>query len=78
MFSSEFMAVLKQVLKSWQVIAAAIGVIVFFGLVQAAANPKTKIKVSAQVKKTKRPKTDPNGGKEVPSDVDTGDLGIDD
>ncbi|GHV83392.1 hypothetical protein AGMMS50212_07320 [Spirochaetia bacterium] len=73
MISSELFFVLKNVITSWQVIIAAIAVLIYFKMVFSAANPRPKIKAAQKPKKIKRPPTQPA---QIDKDVDAGDLNL--
>jgi hypothetical protein len=76
MVSSELLQVLKQVLRSWQVIAMAVAIIFYWLIVGAAANMKPRPKSVAQKKKKlKRLPSAPEG---IEKDVDASDLNIGD
>jgi phosphate/sulfate permease len=74
MFSSELWPVLKQVVSSWQVIAVAVAIILYWTLVNTAASlqKKTKARTAAKTQKLKRPPKSPK----LDKDLDAGDLGI--
>lgn len=75
MISPELFNILKQVVISWQVIAATVVLVIFLSLVNMAANPMSKRK-SLRVKKIKdikRPPTQPA----LDKDIDTSELGLD-
>jgi hypothetical protein len=74
MFSSELWSVLKQVVSSWQVIAVAVVIILYWSLVNAAAglHKKPKTKTVAKNQKLKRLPKAPEPDK----NLDAGGLGI--
>lgn len=76
MFSKEFWSVLIQVVSSWQVIAMAVTIILYWSLVNTAAGlyKKAKPKSGGKVKKLKRPPKAPK----LDKNLDAGDLGIGD
>jgi phosphate/sulfate permease len=73
MFSSELWPVLKQVVSSWQVIAMAVAIILYWMLVNTAASLQKKTK--ARTAKTQKLKRLPKSPK-LDKDLDADDLGI--
>jgi flagellar biosynthesis/type III secretory pathway M-ring protein FliF/YscJ len=76
MISPELLNVLKQVIISWKVIVTAIGVIIFWILVNKAVRPaskKPKASSAKKIKNLKRPPQQPA----LDKDIDTSKLNLD-
>ncbi|MDR2468322.1 MAG: hypothetical protein LBD22_05105 [Spirochaetaceae bacterium] len=65
---------ITEVITSWQVIAVVIAFFLYWSLVSMAITPREpRPEKSPQLKKLKRPREKDS---ELPSDIDTGDLGL--